>query len=103
MVIVGLATFYNIIQARETASPQMSLAASNTINHLYKKDRQLLKMLLIQLMFTVAFTLPIAIQKLYATLTQYLLKSASRAEAESFVTQAVRILTQINSGLSFYL
>lgn len=103
MVIVGLATFYNIIRARETASPQMPLAVSKNMIHLHKKDRQFLKMLLIQLMFTVAFTLPIAIQKLYATLTQYQLKSASRAEAESFAAQAVRTLTQINSGLSFYL
>jgi hypothetical protein len=69
MVMIGLVTFQNIMRARQTISPHMSSAAPNNIIQLHRKYRQFLKMLLIQLMLTVAFTSPIAIQKLYATLT----------------------------------
>ncbi|UJR10969.1 hypothetical protein I4U23_015154 [Adineta vaga] len=103
MIIVGLATFHNILQVRSVINPQITASTSNHSLHLQKKDRQYLKMLLIQLAFTVSLTLPIAIQKLYATFTQNQVKSASQLEVESFAAQAVRTLTQINSCLSFYL
>ena len=106
MIIVGLATFHSIVRVRGIINPSMTTNTTippNNILHLHKRDRQFLKMLLIQLVFTVALTLPIAVQKIYATLTQNLVKSTNRLEIENFATQAVRTLTQINSGLTFYL
>ncbi|CAF1638785.1 unnamed protein product [Adineta ricciae] len=107
MVLLGLGTLRNILQARSSIKPQETNAtarASIQQNvHVQKKDRQYLKMLLVQLVFTVTLTLPIAIQKLYTTFTEYQVKSSSRIEIENFLADFVRTLTQINSGLSFFL
>jgi hypothetical protein len=106
MIIVGVGTFHNILRARGIVTPQTTAntrASTNNILHIHKKDRQFLKMLLLQLAFTVTLTVPIAVQKLYATFTQNVVKSAGRLEIENFMAQVVRTLTQINSGLSFYL
>lgn len=59
-------------------------------------------MLLAQLIFTVLFTLPIAIQKLYSTFTQNTMKDSSRIAVENFVAQLLRILAHINCSIGFY-
>ena len=100
MIIVGLATFHNIHQSRAQIDP--IVINDRNINQLRKRDRQLIKMLLIQLIFTVIFTFPIAVQKLYATFTQNIVKSNYQVAAENFVAQLMRVFTFINSSSSFY-
>jgi len=107
MIFVGLATFHNIIQARGKINPQIgtdtAVVGTGNIIQLRKRDRQYLKMLLLQLAVTIVLTLPLAVDKLYATFTQNLTKSSSRLEYENFATEAVRTLGQTNSALSFFL
>jgi hypothetical protein len=107
MMFVGLATFRNIIRVRAEISPQIgtdtAVVGTGNIIQLRKRDRQYLKMLLLQLAFTIVLTLPLAVQKLYATFTQNLTKSSSRLAVESFASDAVQTFTQINSALSFFL
>ncbi len=107
MVFVGLATFRNIIQARGTINPQIgtdtAVVGTGNIIQLRKRDRQYLKMLLLQSAFTIVLTLPLAVQKLYSIFTQNLTKSSSRLAVESFASDAVQTFTQINSALSFFL
>jgi hypothetical protein len=100
MVIVGLGTFYSIQKIHAQVGPQAT-NQTNT-NQLRKRDRQLIKMLLVQFIFTIAFTFPIAIQKLYATFTQYAIKDTYQVAAENFVAQLMRVFTFINSSSSFY-
>ncbi|CAF4370132.1 unnamed protein product, partial [Adineta steineri] len=87
MIFVGLATFYNTCHTHGKIKPvsMMSTAtvSSKTIR-LRKKDREFVKMLLIQLISTVILTLPIAIQKLYSTFTQQISKSSDRLLVETF-------------------
>ncbi|CAF1239091.1 unnamed protein product [Adineta steineri] len=106
MIIVGLATFYNTCHAHSKIKPvsmMSTLTVSSKTIRLRKKDREFVKMLLIQLISTVILTLPIAIQKLYSTFTQQISKSSDRLLVETFFQQFVRTLTHINSGVSFYL
>jgi hypothetical protein len=100
MVIVGLGTFYNIHKIRKQVTP---LTTGNTnIRQLRKRDRQLIRMLLIQFIFTVAFTLPIAIQKLYDTFTKYAIKSSYQLAIENFILQLMRLFVSIDGSTSFY-
>jgi len=101
MIIVGLGTFYNIHQMRRQIVP----TTGNNINvyQLRKRDRQMIRMLLVQFIFTITLTLPIAIQKLYATFTQNVVKDAYRLAAEDFVATLLRIFTHINCSAGFYM
>lgn len=101
MMIVGLGTFRNIHQTRRRIESVGTV--NGTFHHLRKRDRQLIKMLLVQLICTVILTLPIAIQKLYTTLTQNMIKDSYQIAEENFISQLLRILTHINASISFYL
>lgn len=109
MIAVGLATLYNTRQVHRQIgitiheAPTEPNTSANRINQLHRRDRQFVKMLLIQLTFTVFLTLPIAIQKLYATFTDSIAKTSDRILIENFFTQFTRTLTHINSAISFYL
>ncbi|UJR22986.1 hypothetical protein I4U23_026013 [Adineta vaga] len=100
MIGVGLATFHNIHQLR---SRVVSTATSErNHSHLKRRDRQLIKMALLQFICTAILTLPIAIQKIYATFTQNISKNAYQLAIESFITQLMRLFVFINSSISFY-
>lgn len=101
MIIVGLATFRNIRQIRARVNPQGTASANASL--LKKRDRQLITMLLAQLIITIICTLPIAIHKLYATFTQYMEKDDYRLTVENLIVQITRQLTFLNCGISFYL
>ena len=101
MMIVGLGTFYNIHQRRRQIGSVVTV--NGNFHHLCKRDRQLITMLLVQLIFTVVLTLPIAIQKLYAAFTQNVIKDSYRVAEENFIAQLLRIFTHINASISFYL
>lgn len=71
-----------------------------------KKDRQLLIMLLIQVLCIVLLTFPQAIQKLYATFTlknNASSKSDLQTAIETFLFDAAILLTYSASGLPFYI
>ena len=109
MIGVGVATLYNTLHVRrqidvvENNRSVKSTTSANHINHFHRKHRQFIKMLLIQLTFTVVLTLPIAVQKLYATFTNSITKDSYRISVENFFAQFVRTLTHVNSAIGFYL
>lgn len=97
MIIIGLGTFYNIQRTRTRVGPVLNSY------RLRKRDRQLITMLLVQLIFTVILTLPITIQKIYSLFTQDVVKDLYHIAAENFVAHLARVLTHINSSIGFYL
>ncbi|CAF1354921.1 unnamed protein product [Adineta ricciae] len=101
MTIVGLGTFYNVHQSHTRVNPTDTNARK--VDQLKKRDRQLIKMLLVQVTFTISLTLPLAIQKLYSTFTQNFVKSTYQQAVETLVTQVVRLLAFTNNSISFYL
>ncbi|UJR07470.1 hypothetical protein I4U23_011759 [Adineta vaga] len=98
MMIVGLLTVRNVRLVRVRTGPTTS-----NVSSLNRKDRQLILMLLIQLISTIICTLPHAIQKLYATFTVNDTKDAYRLAIESLVSQLTRQLLYINASIGFYL
>ena len=100
IIIVGFATVHNIHQTRAQISPTGTNPPNG--NQLRKRDRQLIKMLLIQFVCTVILTLPLAIQKLYTTFTQNDTKDAYRVAIESFVVQITRVLAFCNCCTGFF-
>lgn len=100
MIIVGLGTLHNLHQTRLQVRPQHCHRKHPL--ELRKKDRQLIRMLLMQFLVVLFCTLPIAIQKLYLTFTQDVWKSDYRLAIEAFVVQITRQLAFANSSLSFY-
>lgn len=99
MMIIGLATVHNIRFARV----RVTATAQATIGQLNRKDRQLILMLLIQLIATIVCTLPHAIQKLYSTFTVNDSKTPLRTAIESLMAQITRQLLYINASMGFYL
>ena len=78
----------------------------HSVQRTRKKDRQLLFMLLIQVLCIVLLTFPQAIQKLYATFTlknNASSKSALQNAIESFLFDAAVLLTYLASSLPFYI
>jgi hypothetical protein len=59
-------------------------------------------MLLIQFIFTIVLTLPIAIQKLYTTFTRNAIKDSYRLAVENLVAQITRVLAFFNTGVCFF-
>ena len=99
MMIIGLATVHNIRFARV----RVATTTQANVGQLNRKDRQLILMLLIQLIATIVCTLPHAIQKLYATFTVNDSKNPLRTATESLMTQITRQLLYMNASMGFYL
>jgi hypothetical protein len=59
-------------------------------------------MLFVQVILLALFTLPLAIQKFYATLTTNITKSALRSTIEDFIYQIALICTYFAAGMPFY-
>lgn len=95
----SLATVRNIRFARV----RVTVTAGTNGGQLNKKDRQLILMLLIQLIATIICTLPHAIQKFYSTFTVNDIKTPYRLAIESLMPQITRQLLYINASMIFYL
>ncbi|UJR17597.1 hypothetical protein I4U23_004493 [Adineta vaga] len=114
MFIFGLMIISNIRQARARLQPTLmtidSQAASATTtvgggnqNQERKTDRHLLTMLFVQVLSLLIFTLPLAISKLYTTVTRETVKSALQNSTENFTFNLFLLFIFIASGMPFYL
>jgi len=99
MMIFGLATVRNILLTRT----RVGITRPTILGQLNKKDRQLIWMLLVQLIATIVCTLPYTILKLYSTFTVNDTKNLYRSEIELLVLQITRQLLYIGAGMNFYL
>ena len=98
MMIIGLATVRNIRLARVRV-----VVTNTTVGQLTRKDRQLIMMLLVQLIATTFSTLPHAILKLYSTFTINDIKTPYRSAIENLMTKITRQLIYIDASMSFYM
>ena len=98
MMIIGLTTVRNIRLARVRGAVR-----NTTVSKLNRKDRQLIMMLLVQLIATTACTLPHAILKLYSTFTVNDIKTPYRSAIENLMTKITRQLIYIDASMSFYM
>lgn len=68
-----------------------------------KRDLQLIKMLLLQVITTIICSLPLAVSQLLTTMTLTLTKTVLRLTIENFFQQMGRHLAFLNCSISFYL
>ncbi|CAF1123730.1 unnamed protein product [Didymodactylos carnosus] len=99
MIIFSILIVRNVFNLRRQLDP----ATTTAMCHLHRKDRQLIIMLIFQVVSIVITTLPHAIQKLYSTYTANMLKSSLTLAQENFLLQLVRSISFINHSCSFYI
>ena len=83
--------------AQETAQPRAPVRKTSS------SDRQLISMLLVQVIFLALFSFPISIVRIYLTLTVSISKTPLRLTQEGFATQLVIMLTYIPIIDTFYI
>ena len=72
-------------------------------NQQRKTDHTLLTMLFVQVLLILVFTLPIALSKLYTTISRNTPKSALQNTTENFIFNFFLLLGNIPSGMPFYI
>ena len=122
MMVFGLLTILNIRRSKtrvQTMSviemnhtmPSIDVTVSTThptttkTTKLSKRkiDRRLFIMLSIQIILLALFTLPQAVQKIYATLTANEVQTALKKAIDNFVFNLVLLLTYLANGMPFYI
>ena len=111
ITVFGLSTIANMKKTRGRIGPMTmsvrthpNLMQRPSIQHRRSKkvDQRLMVMLFIQVILLALFTLPLSIQKLYATLTINVPKSSLQSTIEDFIYQIALICTYFAAGMPFY-
>jgi competence protein ComGC len=112
ITVFGLMTISNMHETRGSVQPLGVAVAiqSGQTTDIYarqqrrskKTDQRLFGMLFVQVILLAFFTLPLAVQKLYATLTITIDKSPLRITVEDFIYQVALISTYFATGMPFY-
>ena len=113
ILVFGLLTISNTRKTRGRVGLSTSTAGTGThptplhrhsihLHRSKKVDQRLLLMLFIQVILFALFTLPLSIQKLYATFTMNIPKALLRSTIEDFIYQIALICTYFAAGMPFY-
>ncbi|CAF1113212.1 unnamed protein product [Adineta steineri] len=101
MLIFGFATVKNVRKLLTSIAP--SASTETTAKTIKKTDRQLIQMLIIQVVLSTIFNIPLAIYRLYLTSTLYVLKTPLRSTIENLFFQAFYLLSFMTFGMPFYI
>jgi hypothetical protein len=107
LAVFGALTIGNIRKSRNGIAPQTpaqhTAYSQALVKNTTSRDRQLISMLLVQVMFLVLFSFPISIVRIYLTLTASISKTPLRLTQEGFAIQLVIMLTYIPIIDTFYI
>lgn len=110
MLFFGLLTITNIRRSQlnrvQPSVPVSSSTTNNTKNQIQqtrKADRQLLKMLFIQVILLTLFPLPQVIHNIYSNITRGQLRSPLHNTISSFSLNLFFLLTYVTNGMPFYI
>jgi hypothetical protein len=114
MFIFGLMIISNVRQTRARLQPiattiedgvghKTTTTNIERQNQQRKTDHHLLIMLFVQVLLILVFTLPIALSKLYTTITRNTPKSALQNTIENFIFNFFLLLGNIPSAMPFYI
>ncbi|CAF1350188.1 unnamed protein product [Adineta ricciae] len=114
MLIFGLMITSNLRQSRARLQPtsvtvdscvmqNIAMTGSDSQSQQKRMDRHLLIMLFVQVIVLLIFTMPMAVSKLYTTITRNSVKSALQNTTESFVFNLFLLFLYIASGMPFYI
>ncbi|CAF4192508.1 unnamed protein product, partial [Adineta steineri] len=105
MTIFGSLTVRNVKQlGRHIAPATSNITATNNRQLRRQKKIQLVPMLLTQIVLFLLFTVPVAVSKLYTSLTNLLNyeKTNEQVARETFSYNVTVLITYLNCSVSFY-
>ena len=110
MLFFGLLTIANIrrsqtarVEPSTLVSNSLTLNAKTQIQQTRKSDRQLLKMLFIQVILLTLFPLPQVVHNIYSNITRGQIRSATQNTISSFSLNLFFLLTYVTNGIPFYI
>lgn len=104
MITFGTLMIRSLQQIRVRVLPISDTEVSFATSNLRKRDRDLMKMLAIELFLYVITTIPVTITLIYKSITESQAKSRERQDIESFVFYFTRLfLLYLNNSLSFWI
>jgi hypothetical protein len=107
ILIFTLLVMKSLKQLRSRVQPttiEIESKNSSMKNVLRKRDRDLIKMVFVEVMVYVVSTMPFSIYLIYKMLTDSLTKSRERQQIESFINYLVQsFLMYLNTALPFYI
>ncbi|CAF1133679.1 unnamed protein product [Rotaria sp. Silwood1] len=101
MMIFGYATVQNVRKLLRSIAPMAT--THGTTMTIKKTDRQLIRMLIVQIILLTIFNIPLAIQRLYLTSTLTVPKSLLRSTIENLCFQIFYLLSFMSFGIPFYI
>jgi hypothetical protein len=101
MLIFGYATVQNVRKLLSSIAP--TAITQGTARTIKKTDRQLIQMLIVQIILSTIFNLPLAIHRLYLTSTLNVTKSPLRTSIENLCFQAFYLFSFMTFGMPFYI
>jgi hypothetical protein len=101
MLIFGYATVLNVRKLLLTITP--TAVTQGTARVIKKTDRQLIQMLIVQIILSIIFNIPLAIHRLYLTSTLNITKSPLRTSIENLCFQLFYLVSFMTFGMPFYI
>jgi hypothetical protein len=101
MMVFGCATVRNVRKLIFSIAP--TARSLRTVRAIKKTDRQLIQMLVVQIVLSTIFNVPLAIHRLYLTSTLHLEKVLLRSTIENLCFQAFYLLSFMTFGMPFYI
>jgi len=101
MFTFGIATVRNVRKLLSSITP--TAITQRTAKTIRKTDRQLIQMLIVQIILSTIFNIPLAVHRLYLTGTLYVVKSPLRTAIENLCFQAFYLFSFMTFGMPFYI
>jgi hypothetical protein len=101
MLIFGWGTVRNVRKLLLTIAP--TAITQGTARIIKKTDRQLIQMLIVQIILSTIFNIPLAVHRLYLTSTLNVVKSPLRTSIENLLFQAFYLFSFMTFGMPFYI
>jgi hypothetical protein len=102
IVLFSLLVMRNLKQMRSRVQP--TTTENPSVNILRKRDRDLMRMVLIEVMFYVISTMPFSIYLVYKMITNDYVKSKEQNQIESFINYMTQsFIMYFNTALPFYI
>ncbi|CAF1418035.1 unnamed protein product [Adineta steineri] len=103
MIICEICTIKNIQSSHRARVIPMSITAGNALNHGRSKDRQLIRILLINITVYIIFNIMTPVISLYEQIIQYQSISLAQSQMNSFLTIVSRFVVFIPISVSCYI
>ncbi|CAF1279099.1 unnamed protein product [Adineta steineri] len=100
MIIFGLQTIFNVRKLRRQVAPQTN---NTRTDRLRSKDRQMIRMLLFQVLLTIICTTPFTTINLYTTIGTNIILSSTGTIIYNFCANVFRLLNYCIPVIGFYI